>query len=216
MYLLVNPNKVLKFATDSNKDMKTIDQINKIKATVLYILQHFREGVDYIHLFKIMYFAQQSHLVKYGRPIVDDSFVARKHGPVPALTYKVLQCAEGKDRDNKEDLNDFINSIRIIMKDGHQVVELADGVVPDMDEFSKSDISLLDSTIEKYKDVESYKLSDLSHLDKAYDTAKKESEKTGEDIRIPLVNIAKAGGATKAMQEVIRNRQINKRELEWV
>lgn len=100
------------------------------------------------------------------------------------------------------------------MKDGHQVVELADGVVPDMVEFSKSDISLLDSTIEKYKDVEFYKLSNLSHLDKAYDTAKKESEKTGKDVRITLVNIAKAGGATKAMQEVIRNHQINIRELE--
>lgn len=195
--------------------MKTTDQINKIKATVLYILQHFEQGVDYIHLFKIMYFAQQAHLVKYGRPIVDDSFVARKHGPVPALTYKVIQCAEGKEKDNRDDLDDFINSIRVTMKDGHQVVEISDGAHADMDEFSKSDISLLDSTIKKYKDVDSFQLSDLSHLDKAYDMAKKESEKTGEDIRIPLVNIARAGGATKAMQNVIRNRQINKRELEW-
>ena len=39
--------------------MKTIDQILKIKAVVLYILKAFPEGVDYIHLFKVMYFAQQ-------------------------------------------------------------------------------------------------------------------------------------------------------------
>ena len=40
--------------------MKTIDHILKIKAVVLYILKAFPEGVDYIHLFKVMYFAQQN------------------------------------------------------------------------------------------------------------------------------------------------------------
>ena len=46
--------------------MKTIDQILKIKAVVLYILKAFPEGVDYIHLFKVMYFAQQNKLKEYG------------------------------------------------------------------------------------------------------------------------------------------------------
>ena len=46
--------------------MKTSDQISKIKATLLYILNHFPQGVDYIKLFKILYFAQQDHLVKYA------------------------------------------------------------------------------------------------------------------------------------------------------
>lgn len=67
--------------------MKTIDQILKIKAVVLYILKAFPEGVDYIHLFKVMYIAQQDQLKEYGLPIIYDTFVARKHGPVPALTY---------------------------------------------------------------------------------------------------------------------------------
>ena len=48
--------------------MKTIDQILKIKAVVLYILKAFPEGVDYIHLFKVMYFAQQDQLKEYGLP----------------------------------------------------------------------------------------------------------------------------------------------------
>lgn len=194
--------------------MKTAEQISKIKATVQYILQQFEGGVDYIHLFKIMYFAQQSHLVKYGCPIMEDSFVARKHGPVPSLTYKVIQCAEGKERDNKEDLKDFIDSISISDIEGHQVIKLREGVSVDMDEFSKSDITTLNSAIEKYKDMDAFQLSEISH-DKAYEEAKRESERTGEDIRIPFVNIAKAGGATKAMQNVIRNHNAIKRELGW-
>ena len=36
--------------------MKTIDQILKIKAVVSYILQQMPGGVDYIHLFKVMYY----------------------------------------------------------------------------------------------------------------------------------------------------------------
>lgn len=194
--------------------MKTIEQIDKIKATVLYILQHFKEGVDYIHLFKIMYFAQQSHLVKYAVPIMEDIFVARKHGPVPALTYKVLRCAEGKTLSNNEDLADFIKSVCISFKGGHQIVSIVPGAYPDMDEFSKSDLSYLDNAIKEYGNIDTFQLSDISH-DKAYLIAKEESERTGEDVRIPMVNIAMAGGATKAMQEAIRNHQINKRELEW-
>lgn len=50
--------------------MKTIEQILKIKAVVLYILKAFPEGVDYIHLFKVMYFAQQDQLKEYGLPIM--------------------------------------------------------------------------------------------------------------------------------------------------
>lgn len=60
--------------------MKTKDQILKIRATVLYILQSFPCGIDYIKLFKILYFAQQMHLVNYGRTIIDDTFQARQYG----------------------------------------------------------------------------------------------------------------------------------------
>ena len=51
--------------------MKTTDQILKIKATVLYILGQMLQGMDYIHLFKILYFAQQKHLVTYGMPLME-------------------------------------------------------------------------------------------------------------------------------------------------
>lgn len=60
--------------------MKTIEQILKIKAVVLYILKAFPEGVDYIHLFKVMYFAQQDQLKEYGFqsctiPLLQESMV---------------------------------------------------------------------------------------------------------------------------------------------
>ena len=64
--------------------MKSNEQINKIKAVVLYILQSFKDGTDYIKLFKLMYFAQRGYLAKYGRPIFEDSFLSLYLGTTPA------------------------------------------------------------------------------------------------------------------------------------
>lgn len=91
--------------------MKTFTQIAKIKAVILYIMQSFPQGVDYIKLFKILYFAQQDHLVKYGKVLVEDSFRALKHGPVPTYTYKALQIAEGKLLEGNFD--EFLTGIEV-------------------------------------------------------------------------------------------------------
>ena len=89
--------------------MKSQEQINKIEAVVLYILQHFKEGLDYIKLFKIMYFAQREYLATYGLTIAEDTFKARQLGPVPSLTYKVVKMAENGDE--SADLKGFTSSI---------------------------------------------------------------------------------------------------------
>lgn len=195
--------------------MKTTDQILKIKSTVLYILEKMPEGVDYIHLFKTLYFAQQEHLVRYGMPIMDDSFMARKHGPVAALTYKVLRGVEGKVNVTDEHLFDFMQSVKVEMIEGHQIVSICNGVTCDVDELSVSNTKVLDKWIDKCKDIESFDLSDLSH-DEAWQTAKSKTELTGEDTKITLYDMAKAAGANDAMLGVIRERQINSRELQWI
>lgn len=190
--------------------MKTIDQIDKIKAVVLYILEKMGAGVDYIHLFKMMYFAQQNHLVVYGLPLVEDTFKARKHGPVPSVTYKVMRKVEGKPVDMMLGLDDFCDSIDVRMENGHQMIYRKGNAVCDMDELSVSNVKVLDKWIEKLRDVEAFDLSDLSH-DAAWEKAKSDAERTGEDIAMTMVDIAAAGGASVAMQEVIRERQLNAR-----
>lgn len=172
--------------------MKTKDQILKIKAVVLYILKAFPEGVDYIHLFKVMYFAQQNQLKEYGLPIVYDTFVARKHGPVPTLTYKVLRGVEGKTEISSE-LKDFAASLDIeLSKEGHQLILASKNAVCDMDELSVADVKMLDKWIAKCKDVDSFDLSDKSHEDKAWKRAKRQADKTGEDTKITMYDMADA------------------------
>ena len=172
--------------------MKTIEQILKIKAVVLYILKAFPEGVDYIHLFKVMYFAQQDQLKEYGLPIMYDTFVARKHGPVPALTYKVLRGIEGKADLSTPELKDFADSLNIAISQE------------------------LNKWIEKCKDVESFDLSDKSHEDRAWKRAKRQADKTGEDSKITMYDMAAAAGASKDMLCVIRDRQSVQKALSWI
>lgn len=194
--------------------MKEIEEIDKIKAVVEYILQQMGAAVDYIHLFKVMYFAQEEHLAVYGVPMMYDTFVARKHGPVPSLTYKVLRVAEGKAVDVTGELQAFASDLSLSMSDGDQVVALADGVQCDMDELSRSNIRILDKWIEHCKDIKSFDLSELSH-DKAWKKAVRQTERTGEDTKISLYDMAESGGASKDMLAVVKERQMNCRALSW-
>ena len=75
--------------------MKTRDQILQIRSLLLYILKQFPDEADYIKLFRIMYFAQRTYLVTYGKQIVCETFFAHQLGPVPVFTYRALQSAFG-------------------------------------------------------------------------------------------------------------------------
>ncbi len=51
--------------------------------SMLYICNMLGGEWDKYSLLKILYFAEQKHLVKYGRPITGDNIIAMDFGPVP-------------------------------------------------------------------------------------------------------------------------------------
>ena len=95
--------------------MKTLEQVKKIESVVLYVLRNFPEGIDYIKLFKIIYFAQREYLANYGKVLCPDTFKARTYGPVPALSDKVIKLVElnAEDIESYPDLKNFFSSIRV-------------------------------------------------------------------------------------------------------
>lgn len=184
--------------------MKTVDEILKMRAGVLYVLQAFEHGVDYIKLFKILYFAQREHLVKYGRGVMDDTFHALKYGPVPSFIYKSLQMIEGR-LETEDDFNLFCEGIKV-----SEDSVVSSKVSPDMDELSASDITCFDISIKKYRDFDSYRLSARSH-DAAWKAAYSRSLDDPEKDRMTLLDIARAGKATPGIIEYIKeNIQIDK------
>ena len=184
--------------------MKTPEQIAKIRAAILYIMQSFPDGADYIKLFKILYFAQREHIAKYGKVIVDESFHALKHGPVPSYTYKGLQIAEGKPLDGN--FSDFLKGVEV----RDQIVHTS--VKPDMDYISGADKRSLDDAIELCKDKDPYDLSDLSH-DSAWEEAITRIQDDPQKDFMTIIDIARAGKASEPMVEYIREKQIIKHSL---
>ncbi len=184
--------------------MKTSIQIAKIKAVLLYIMQSFPQGVDYIKLFKILYFAQQGHLVKYGKVLVEDSFKALKHGPVPTYTYKALQIAEGKPLEGN--FEDFLTGIEVHDK------KVYTSAKPDMNYISGADKRCLDAAIAKYKDIDPYDLSNLSH-DSAWKEAMERIQDDPQKNFITIIDMARAGKASEEMVNYIREKQIIRNAL---
>ena len=184
--------------------MKPIEQIKKIESVVLYVLQHFEQGVDYIKLFKILYFAQREYLAKYGKVLCPDTFRARAMGPVPALSNKVIKIAELHEEDASEypDLESFINSIRIQDQLVYATKE------PDMDYLSNMERKCLDKwylyCIDKNSKEE---LSPESH-DSAYEAAWERYNRDPQQGFLTSLEIAIAGGASEKMRNYIYNKEL--------
>ena len=76
------------------------EDIAKLKPVALYVLDKCGE-TDFIHLFKIIYFAERNLYAKYGQHLVKDTFIAMEHGPVPSHLYDALKLMNGNGN-NKE------------------------------------------------------------------------------------------------------------------
>lgn len=179
--------------------MKTIDEILKMRATVLYLIEKCGGSVDYVKLNKLLYFAQQLHLVRYGRGIVNDTFLARDLGPVPSFIFKALKDNEDNILSDRN-IRDFNNGICII-PGKPQTIKTSEK--PDLDEFSVSDVKCLDEILSQYKDLTSKELTEISHRDKAWIDANNSRKLDPEKDRISKLDMAKSGGASSDMLSYI-------------
>jgi uncharacterized phage-associated protein len=162
------------------------DNINKTKACILYVLNEIQDGVDFLKLFKIIYFANQNHLVKYGRVIVDEKFFAMQNGPVLTGTYDSLR-------------NDKLDFIERNPEGGYMIFAKE---IPDMDELSVSDVECLTASIDENKNLSFRVLSKKSH-DSAW-TIAWESRNGNSSVPMDTIEIARAGGASEDIIEYIK------------
>lgn len=182
----------------------TIDEMLKLKAVVLYVINKCDE-IDYFHLFKILYFADRTHYAKYGRRIIQDTFCALPKGPVPSVLFDAIKVATKQATAINNSLLSIIsNSIESL--DSAYYFILSAKELPDMEELSQSDIDCLDASIKENKNVDIDTLSAKSH-DEAWRNAWEKQKAHPMDA----ILMAKAGGANESMIEYIKeNEEINK------
>ena len=181
--------------------MITMDKydVEKLKAVTLYILKKCG-ATDYIHLFKILYFAEKEHYAAYGKHLTKDCFIAMEHGPVPSVLYNALKLVTKQEQASADNpLWTIANAVTPGSAELYYYFMAAEE--PDMDELSKADIASLDKSIAENRNKSPWELSDKSH-DEAWHEA---WEKLPNSIISPYV-IAKAGGASDGFVEYLKER----------
>jgi len=164
----------------------------KAREAFLYIVQrlknYHKRPPDLHQIFKTLYFADQKHLVRYGRPILGDHYIAMEHGPVPSKIYDWVKAVRGDSffPPTQDLLNDFAVDNRFVFPKREA----------DLNELSESEVECLDESFEENKDLSFDELKKKSH-DEAYHRALK------NDI-IHYRDIARAGGADRDTIELIR------------
>ncbi len=174
----------------------------KALATILFIskklIERFGKKAAGVHkVFKILYFADQKHLSKYGRPIIGDHYIAMEHGPVPSRIYDMIKIVRGDSLiEDTMDLDQFFDA------SGHFMFPKQN---PAMNELSESDLECIEESLEENQDLSFAELKRKSH-DRAYQKALK-------DDKISFVEIAKVAGADSEMIKFIRLQSENEKVL---
>lgn len=174
------------------------DDVLKLKAAVLYVVDKCGE-IGYMHLFKILYFANREHYAKYGRSIINDTFCALPKGPVPSFLYDAVKGLPFIPKSGEFK----VISDSLFNQDPTYYYLLSAKEKPDMDELSKSDIVCLDNSIKENINLDIERLSEKSH-----DLAWKEAWNKGTSSSINKLSIARAGGANEAMLEYIQENEL--------
>lgn len=161
--------------------------LNKEKAvnSLLYVVNKL-EKADKHKTFKILYFADQKHLVKYGRPIIGDSYVKMDFGPVPSFVKSII---DGEIKDLEDVVANYGK---------YNVKGLKEA---DLEFLSESDLECLDESVSENKDLNFEQLTRKSH-DFAYNKA---------NWTIDYIDIAMSLKPKREMLNYINQQMINER-----
>lgn len=138
----------------------------KILETILWIA-NAKPRIDRYHLVKLMFLADKAHVNKHARPVSSDNYVAMEYGPVPSETLRMLNNEPAALR--KLWLKEF--PFHFENNDRDKPVIIVPAREANSALLSKSDISLLQETLEKYGDWPFNRLRDFTHADPAYKQA---------------------------------------------
>jgi len=142
----------------------------KAVEAILYIAKRVKTPTFHT-ISKVLYFADQEHVLKYGRFITGDEYVAMKHGPVPSATYDILKYVRG---DQAMCHGEHAKSLLSIYRKYHISIQRD----ANLDEFSDSDLECLDKSIADNGNLSFEQLTTKSH-DEIYEAA-------GKDEFIPM------------------------------
>jgi len=130
---------------------------NYRKAVQALNLLAIRNGGDInkMKALKLIWLADRLHLRKYGRPILQDNYVAMKHGPVASSTRDILEGNQlGVGAKVLDYSKEFINPANLTYASINNVMEKV---------FSESDLEALNAVYNTYGHFDQFQLRDITH-----------------------------------------------------
>ena len=183
-------------------------KVRGVVHTLLYILDK-TSPLNLLNLLKIMYFADQKHLVKHGLTISGDDYHAMEFGPVASTAYAIVDCLrEGESTGLKKEFSPNIFrsyfKVKKVVKE-KTITEVSAKRSYNPDSVRKSGLEFLNESIKTHRYTKSAHLSALSHGSAWTEAWKRaEDKKKGSEL-MGLIEIAEEVGASKGMLEYIGN-----------
>ncbi|CCY03463.1 putative uncharacterized protein [Prevotella sp. CAG:924] len=170
---------------------------------VLYILNE-TGGIDFYHLFKIIYFAEMKHLAKWGHRILSDPLCAMDYGPVPTMLYDAVKGTNARGTVLADLLTE---KVRFAGNDAPNV--LLPQTSANMNYISQSEKEAIDDSIKENAHLTFNQLKNKSH-DKAWKEAYHREKGTNVISPITMLEVM---DADESMIEYVKDQQELEEEL---
>lgn len=138
--------------------MKTLLEFDYKKATqaINYLARKDGSSIDKLKLIKLIYLADRFHLRKYGRPILNDTYMAMPYGPVCSSSKDIAESSYYLGETEKEYASKFVS-----VDQKENVVKSVSDV--DKKVFSESEIAAFDFVYDKFGSKKASELVNVVH-----------------------------------------------------
>jgi uncharacterized phage-associated protein len=163
---------------------------------------------------KLLYFADKTHLLRHGRPILGDVYFCLPYGPVPSLALNEMNDAIAAPEVDDSDRNAFLDVVEVKKPEFgiHPVFQSRKRF--DRNVFSQSELDVLHEVTNTFGGLSAGQLVTLTHEDPTW---KVPNEGRNPDGRAAIPYELFFHGAPGSSQEILRllqSEQEDARELD--
>lgn len=145
------------------------DEEKFVNAVLFFAKNSDEESFGITKLNKMLYYSDFEHFKKFGRPIIGDRYVKMKRGPVPSISYNIVNALLNGGIDGTPLPKRLAEKISVKKgKFGGKTIHRIEALdEPDMSVFSRSELDILREVVEvcKKRNLTATFLSKLSHKD---------------------------------------------------
>ena len=148
--------------------------LSKFIACTAYFAKQALPDLDKLKVCKLLYYADKRHLIRYGKPIIGDTYIHMDNGPVPSKSLDILNEVITDERvyqvteepSNKDQFKRILRVEKGLLRHPFPVFQLVKD--PGLDCLSESEQEALNETLKRYGQCHPQELIELTHRDASW------------------------------------------------